>query len=127
MVTGIEASGQAYATSQWTVVGFALGSSVWALIYLGYAISRSLTGPVTEVEARLSQIAAGDFSSASMSSIVTSSVRWRPTSTGRPSNWGVSIISLSSQTSQNHGFLLRRATTCASHCMRNLLPRATAP
>ena len=61
MVTGIEASNQAYATSQWTVVGFALGSSVLALI-LGYAISRSLIGPVTEVEARLSQIAAGDFS-----------------------------------------------------------------
>jgi signal transduction histidine kinase/CheY-like chemotaxis protein len=61
MVTGIEASNQAYATSQWTVVGFALGSSVLALI-LGYAISGSLIGPVTEVEARLSQIAAGDFS-----------------------------------------------------------------
>ena len=28
MVTGIEASNQAYVTSQWTVVGFALGSSV---------------------------------------------------------------------------------------------------
>jgi signal transduction histidine kinase len=61
MVTGIEASNQAYATSQWIVVGFALGSSVLALI-LGYAISASLIGPVTEVEARLSQIAAGDFS-----------------------------------------------------------------
>jgi methyl-accepting chemotaxis protein len=61
MVTGIEASNQAYSTSQWTVVGFALGSSVLALI-LGYAISGSLIGPVTEVEARLSQIAAGDFS-----------------------------------------------------------------
>jgi signal transduction histidine kinase/CheY-like chemotaxis protein len=61
MVTGIEASNQAYATSQWTVVGFALGSSALAII-LGYAISGSLIGPVTEVEARLSQIAAGDFS-----------------------------------------------------------------
>src|SRR5450755_508205 len=61
MVTGIEASNQAYATSQWTVVGFALGSGVLALM-LGYAISGSLIGPVTEVEARLSQIAAGDFS-----------------------------------------------------------------
>ena len=61
MVAGIEASNQAYVTSQWTVVGFALGSSVLALI-LGYAISGSLIGPVTEVEARLSQIAAGDFS-----------------------------------------------------------------
>jgi len=61
MVAGIEASNEAYVTSQWTVVGFALGSSVLALI-LGYAISGSLIGPVTEVEARLSQIAAGDFS-----------------------------------------------------------------
>jgi nitrogen fixation/metabolism regulation signal transduction histidine kinase len=61
MVTGIEASNQAYATSRWTVVGFALGSGVLALI-LCYAISGSLIGPVTEVDARLSQIAAGDFS-----------------------------------------------------------------
>jgi signal transduction histidine kinase/DNA-binding NarL/FixJ family response regulator len=61
MVAGIEASNAAYVTSQWTVVGFALGSGVLALI-LGYAISGSLIGPVTEVEARLSQIAAGDFS-----------------------------------------------------------------
>jgi signal transduction histidine kinase len=61
MITGIEASNQAYAKSRWTVVGFALGSSVLALI-LGFAISGSLIGPVTEVEARLSQIAAGDFS-----------------------------------------------------------------
>ena len=61
MVTGIEASNQAYTTSQWVVVSFVLGSIVLALI-LGYAISRSLVGPVTEVEARLRQIAAGDFS-----------------------------------------------------------------
>src|SRR6266481_2320620 len=61
MVTGIEASNQAYVTSQWTVVGFALGSSVLAVI-LGYAISWSLIGPLTAVEARLNHIAAGDFS-----------------------------------------------------------------
>jgi signal transduction histidine kinase/DNA-binding NarL/FixJ family response regulator len=61
MVTGIEASNQAYATSQWTVMGFALGSITLAVI-LGYAISRSLIGPLTTVETRLSQIAAGDFS-----------------------------------------------------------------
>jgi len=61
MVTGIEVSSQAYATSQQTVIAFALGSSVLALI-LGYAISESLIGPVTEVEAQLGQIAAGDFS-----------------------------------------------------------------
>jgi signal transduction histidine kinase/CheY-like chemotaxis protein len=61
MVTGIEASDQAYATSQWTVMGFALGSFTLAVI-LGYAISWSLIGPLTAVEARLNQIAAGDFS-----------------------------------------------------------------
>jgi signal transduction histidine kinase/CheY-like chemotaxis protein len=61
MVTGIEASDQAYATSRWIVVAFALGSIVLALI-LGYAMSLSLIGPVTEVEARLKQIAGGDFS-----------------------------------------------------------------
>jgi signal transduction histidine kinase/DNA-binding NarL/FixJ family response regulator len=61
MVTGIVASSHAYATSQWTVVSFAIGSSLLALI-LGYAISASLIGPVTEIESRLSEIAAGDFS-----------------------------------------------------------------
>src|SRR5262249_11195387 len=60
MVTGIEASNEAYAASQWTVVALALGSSVLALV-LGYALSRSLTGPVTEIEAQLDRIAAGDF------------------------------------------------------------------
>ena len=61
MVTGIEASNQAYTTSQWTVMSFALGSITLAVV-LGYAISRSLIGPLTEVEARLKQIASGDFS-----------------------------------------------------------------
>jgi signal transduction histidine kinase/CheY-like chemotaxis protein len=61
MVTGIELSNQAYVTSQWVVVGIASGSIVLALI-LGYAISWSLIGPVTEVGSRLDQIAAGDFS-----------------------------------------------------------------
>jgi signal transduction histidine kinase len=61
MVAGIEASDGVYTTSQWIVVAFALGSIILALI-LGYVISLSLTGPVTEVEAGLEQIAAGDFS-----------------------------------------------------------------
>jgi signal transduction histidine kinase/CheY-like chemotaxis protein len=61
MVAGIEASDEAYGTSQWIVVAFALGSIILAII-LGYAISLSVTAPVTEVEARLKQIAAGDFS-----------------------------------------------------------------
>src|SRR5262245_47072492 len=61
MIAGIEASNQAYGTSRWTVVGFALGSIMLAVI-LGYAISGSLIGPVTDIEAQLGQIAAGDFS-----------------------------------------------------------------
>jgi signal transduction histidine kinase/FixJ family two-component response regulator len=61
MVVGIEASNQAYDTSRWIVVGFALGNVLLAVI-LGYAISGSLIGPVTEVEAQLDRIAAGDFS-----------------------------------------------------------------
>jgi signal transduction histidine kinase/CheY-like chemotaxis protein len=61
MVAGIEASNQAYDTSRWIVVGFALGSIMLAVI-LGYAISGSLIGPITEVEAQLGQITAGDFS-----------------------------------------------------------------
>lgn len=61
MVEGIEASNRAYATSQWIVAAFVLGAIMLALI-LGYAISWSIIGPVTEIEARLKQIAAGDFS-----------------------------------------------------------------
>jgi signal transduction histidine kinase/DNA-binding NarL/FixJ family response regulator len=61
MVTGIEASDQAYVTSQRVVVGFALGSITLAIVF-GYAISRSLIGPLTEVETGLKQIAGGDFS-----------------------------------------------------------------
>ena len=48
------------ARSRSIVVAFALGSIVLAL-GLGYVISWSLIGPVTEIEARLRRIAAGDF------------------------------------------------------------------
>src|SRR5580704_11146341 len=61
MVAGIEASNQAYVASQWTVMAFALGSIMLAVV-LGYAISRSLIQPLAQVEARLKQIADGDFS-----------------------------------------------------------------
>src|SRR6266849_5328792 len=60
MVAGIEASTQAYETAQWIVIAFALGSIALAL-GLGYVISWSLVGPVKEIEARLSEVAAGDF------------------------------------------------------------------
>src|SRR5215471_2171782 len=60
IVAGIETSKQAYESSQWIVIAFALGSIVLALA-LGYAISWSLIGPVKEIQAQLDQVAAGDF------------------------------------------------------------------
>jgi signal transduction histidine kinase len=60
MIAGIEASKQAYESSQYVVIAFALGSIALALA-LGYAISWSMIGPVKEIEARLNRIAAGDF------------------------------------------------------------------
>jgi signal transduction histidine kinase len=60
MVAGIEASTQSYETAQWIVIAFALGSIALAL-GLGYAISWSLVGPVKEIEAKLNQVATGDF------------------------------------------------------------------
>jgi len=61
MVASIEAGESAYATSRWIVVGFAIGSIGLALV-LGYAISWSVVEPVTRMDARLREIAAGDFS-----------------------------------------------------------------
>jgi class 3 adenylate cyclase/HAMP domain-containing protein len=61
MVEQVERSHNAYITSQWVVMGVAVGSGGLALV-LGYAISRSLVGPVKQMETRLQQIAAGDFS-----------------------------------------------------------------
>jgi len=60
MVAGIEASHDAYVTSQRVVVGFAVGSVLLALV-LGYAISWSLVAPVKQMDVRLREIAAGDF------------------------------------------------------------------
>ena len=57
----VEENRSAYLASRWTIIGFAVGSIVLALV-LGYAISASLIGPVKQIEDRLSQIAAGDFS-----------------------------------------------------------------
>jgi len=60
MVAGIESSQQAYSAARWTVIGFAIASIALALL-LGYAISWSLVGPVKAIEARLEEIARGDF------------------------------------------------------------------
>ena len=56
----IEASGEAYRTSQKIVVAFVLGAIALALI-LGRTISLSLIGPIREIDTRLSEIASGDF------------------------------------------------------------------
>ena len=61
VVTGIEASDQAYVTSQRVLIAFALGGITFAIIF-GYVISRSLIGPLAAVETGLRQIAGGDFS-----------------------------------------------------------------
>ena len=61
MLAGITTSQKSHATSQTVVIAFVCGSVALALA-LGYAISWSLIGPVTEIEARLRQIAGGDFS-----------------------------------------------------------------
>ena len=60
MIGGIETNAEAYRTSQITVIAFAVGSMLLAL-GLGYSISWSIVGPVTEIEKRLGRIAAGDF------------------------------------------------------------------
>jgi signal transduction histidine kinase len=61
MVASVEASRAAYETSVLVVVGFGVVSIALALA-LGYAISWSLIGPVRQMEARLNEIGAGDFS-----------------------------------------------------------------
>ena len=61
MVASIEASQAAYTQSRWIVIGIAVGSIALALV-LGYAISWSVIGPVEQMDARLTEIAAGDFS-----------------------------------------------------------------
>jgi signal transduction histidine kinase len=60
MVASIEASHDEYLTSRGIVIAFAVGSIALAL-GLGYAISWSLIGPVTDMNERLRRIAAGDF------------------------------------------------------------------
>ena len=60
MVAGIDTSKRAYQSSQWIVIGFAVGSIMLALA-LGYTISWSLVGPVKEIEALLNQVAVGKF------------------------------------------------------------------
>jgi signal transduction histidine kinase/CheY-like chemotaxis protein len=60
VVADIEASGEAYRNYQAIHIGFALAAIALALI-LGRTISLSLIGPIREIDARLGEIAAGDF------------------------------------------------------------------
>jgi signal transduction histidine kinase len=63
IVESAQASQEAYQSSRWTVIAFAVGSIGLALL-LGYAVSLSLIEPVKRMDARLQQIAARDFSGA---------------------------------------------------------------
>ena len=60
MIGKIDESVQAYLSSRWVVIGFALGSVLLALV-LGYSISSSLLRPMKLIDKRLSQTASGDF------------------------------------------------------------------
>jgi signal transduction histidine kinase/CheY-like chemotaxis protein len=60
VVASIEASGEVYRTSKIIVIAFALGAIALALV-LGRTISLSLIGPIREIDARLHEIASGDF------------------------------------------------------------------
>src|SRR5438477_1836734 len=60
VVAGIEASGEAYRISMRIFEGFVIGAIALALI-LGRTISLSLIGPIREIDTRLNEIAAGDF------------------------------------------------------------------
>jgi signal transduction histidine kinase len=61
MVASTEASEAAHRTAQRTVIGFGAGSILLALI-LGYAISRSVIRPISQMDARFDEMASGDFS-----------------------------------------------------------------
>ena len=61
MVASVDASHEAYIAARRNVITFAVGAVGLALV-LGFAISWSLIGAVKEIDARLEQIAAGDFS-----------------------------------------------------------------
>jgi signal transduction histidine kinase len=61
MVASIEATHDAYTTSRHAVIAFVVASILLALL-LGYTISSSIVGPVLQMEARMGEIAAGDFS-----------------------------------------------------------------
>ncbi len=62
LVGGIEVANQAYNRSRMTVIVCAI-ISVFLALALGYTISWSLIAPIRQMEARMSEIASGNFSS----------------------------------------------------------------
>ncbi len=61
MVASVDTSHAAFVRARWAVIGFAVAATGLALV-LGFAISWSLVGAVTAMDASLGQIASGDFS-----------------------------------------------------------------
>src|SRR5207249_3817934 len=61
MVASVDTSHDAFVRARWAVMGFAVGAIGLALV-LGFAISWSLVGAVSAMDAGLAQIASGDFS-----------------------------------------------------------------
>src|SRR5687768_5968397 len=61
MVASVDTSHAAYVRARWVVAGMAVAAIALALV-LGFAISWSLVGAVTAMNAGLAQIASGDFS-----------------------------------------------------------------
>jgi signal transduction histidine kinase len=60
MVASFESSRRAYVASLAAVIGLAVGGVGLALV-LGYAISWSVVGPISQMTARFRELAAGDF------------------------------------------------------------------
>jgi signal transduction histidine kinase len=61
MLQSIDDSRAQFLASRWATAGLSIGSIALALV-LGYTISSSIVGPVSQIDSRLSEIAAGDFS-----------------------------------------------------------------
>ena len=61
MMASIEASQAAYGDSRRTIIAVAVASVILALL-LGYGISSSVIGPIGQIETRMREIAAGNFS-----------------------------------------------------------------
>ena len=123
MVASIEATHDAYSTSRHAVIAFVVASILLALL-LGYSISSSIIGPVRQMEARMAEIAAGDFSKQvrgaqprragrtgrgpepdERRARAGASASWRPPASTSPSSW----------------------PTCRTSCARRSTPSSASP